>query len=296
MLMKKSDLIILSSEEQVELILWQFEEIGKLRKENEELKNKLLLPKKTSKNSSIPPSKEFKQEKTGKEKEKGKRHKEGGRELSSNPDKTYDFKGIKCLECNSEEINSKLLSSYDKIFLPEVKVETVRINIYECVCLKCKKEVKIDISDDLKSRELLSENLKGIIMYLHYENYVSYERIKKYFKDIYEIEISEGLIDSVIKSSSSILKEKADEIKKEIQNSTLVCSDETSARVKGKTWWQWVFQNSKYTYHVIEKTRGAIVKENIFGDKHPSIYVSDAFSAQLVGIKEWQVCLAMETY
>lgn len=290
--MNKSDLIILSSEEQVELILWQFEEIGKLRKENEELKSKLLLPKKTSKNSSIPPSKEFKQEKTGKEKEKGKRHKEGGRELSSNPDKTYDFKGIKCLECNSEEINSKLLSSYDKIFLPEVKVETVRINVYECVCLKCKKEVKIDIPEDLKSRELLSENLKGIIMYLHYENYVSYERIKKYFKDIYEIEISEGLIDSVIKSSSSILKEKADEIKKEIQNSTLVCSDETSARVKGKTWWQWVFQNSKYTYHVIEKTRGSIVKENIFGDNHPSIYVSDAFSAQLVGIKEWQVCLA----
>jgi len=72
----------------------------------------------------------------------------------------------------------------------------------------------------------------------------------------------------------------------------LVCSDETSARVKGKTWWQWVFQNSKYTYHVIEKTRGSIVKENIFGDNHPSIYVSDAFSAQLVGIKEWQVCLA----
>lgn len=205
--MKKSDLIILSNEEQVDLILWQFDEIERLKKKVLELE-RLKKVKKTSKNSSIPPSKEFKAEKKVTEKEKEKHHKDGGRELSSKPDKTYDFKGIKCLECNSEEINSKLLSSYDKIFLPEIKAETVRVNVYECVCLKCKKEVKIDVPEHLKSRELLSENLKAIIMYLHYENYVSYERIKKYFKDIYEIEISEGLIDSVIKSRLSIKMQK----------------------------------------------------------------------------------------
>ena len=78
-----------------------------------------------------------------------------------------------------------------------------------------------------------------MIMYLHYENHVSYSRIEKYFKDIYNIDISEGLIDSVIKSSSEVLLEKSNEIREKIKSSQIVCSDETSARVNGKTWWQY---------------------------------------------------------
>ena len=295
--MKKSELIILSSDEQVDLILWQFKEIERLKKEVETLQKKLSYPKKNSKNSSIPPSNGFKSNKkdsisTPVNTEKKSKHSDGGRELSSNPDKTFDFKSSKCLECDNSELESKLLTSYDKIFLPEVKIKTVRVNVYECICRNCNKVIKTEIPDILSSRELLSDNLKAMIMYLHYENYVSFARIEKYFKDIYGLSISQGLIDSVIKSSNPALLEKVKEIKKSIQESDLVCSDETSARVKGKTYWQWVFQNEEYSYHVIEKTRGAIVKEELFGNNHPAKYVSDAFSAQKVGIKEWQVCLS----
>lgn len=297
--MKKTDVIIMSNEEQVDLILWQFKEIERLKKEVESLEKKLSSPKKDSKNSSVPPSKSFKSNKkdnismpNNDVKDKIPKHSNGGRELSDNPDKTFDFQASKCLDCNNEVLISKLVASYDKIFLPEVKTKTVRVNVYECRCLNCNKVVETEIPDNLSSRELLSDNLKAMILYLHYENYVSFVRIEKYFKDIYNIEISQGLIDTVIKSSNPTLLEKVKEIKKSIQNSDLVCSDETSARVKGKTYWQWVFQNDDYSYHVIEKTRGAIVKEELFGDKHPAKYVSDAFSAQKVGIKEWQVCLA----
>ena len=48
--MKKSDLI-LSSDEKVDLILWQFQEIERLKKENDELENKLLSPPKNSRKS-----------------------------------------------------------------------------------------------------------------------------------------------------------------------------------------------------------------------------------------------------
>ena len=295
--MKKTELVILSSEEKVDLIIWQFEEIERLKKEVESLEKKLCLPQKDSKNSSVPPSKGFKSNKKDNisnplNNEKKSKHSDGGRELSPNPDKTFDFKASKCLDCNNEELIRKLVSSYDKIFLPEVKVKTVRVNVYECICKNCNKVVKAEIPSILSSRELLSENLKAMIMYLHYENYVSFARIEKYFKDIYGLSISQGLIDTVIKSSNPVLLEKVKEIKKSIQDSDLVCSDETSARVKGKTYWQWVFQNELYSYHVIEKTRGSIVKEELFGNNHPAKYVSDAFSAQKVGVKEWQVCLS----
>ena len=292
--MNKLDAIKMSIDEQVDLILWQFKEIERLKREIIDLTNKNNYTKKTSNNSSIPPSKGYKSNVSDKLKDIAKdlKHSNGGRELSKTPDDTFDFKASKCSECDNTELKTKLITSYDKIFLPEVKTKTVRVNVYECVCTKCNLIVKTEIPYNLSSRELLSDNLKAMIMYLHYENYVSFSRIEKYFKDIYDIEISQGLIDGVIKSSESVLLEKSNEIKLSIQNSDLVCSDETSARVKGKTYWQWVFQNRDFSYHVISNTRGAVVKNELFGDKHPSKYVSDAFSSQLVGIKEWQVCLA----
>ena len=276
------------------LIIEQWEEIKRLREEVNNLKKSQNKPKKTSKNSSVPPSKDFK---SNKETDSPKRifnHAKGGRELCLTPSDIKDFKELKCSDCNKDlsETKYNLVSSYDKVFLPEVKIETVRVNVYECVCKSCNKIIKSEIPEKFSNRELLSANLKAMIMYLHYENYISYERIVKYFKDIYGLEISEGLVSSVIKSSSLVLSEKSNEIKKEIQNSDLVCSDETSARVKGKTYWQWVFQNSTYCYHTISPTRGSIVKKNLFGDNHPAKYVSDAFSSQKVGIKKWQVCLS----
>lgn len=288
------DLSMLSESNKDRLIIEQWEEIKRLREEVNNLKKSQNKPKKTSKNSSIPPSKDFK---SSKETDLSKRmfnHSKGGRKLSLTPSEIRDFKALKCLECNNElsETKYNLVRSYDKVFLPEVKIETVRVNIYECVCDSCNKVIKSEIPEKYSNKELLSANLKAMIMYLHYENYVSYERIVKYFKDIYGLEISEGLVDSVIKSSISVLSKKAEEIKEGIRNSDLVCSDETSARVKGKTYWQWVFQNSNYCYHTISPTRGAKVKEELFGDKHPKKYVSDAFSSQKVGIKEWQVCLS----
>jgi transposase len=39
----------------------------------------------------------------------------------------------------------------------------------------------------------------------------------------------------------------------------VIASDETSARVKGKTWWQWTFGCATAVYHVIAPTRGKCV-------------------------------------
>ena len=290
--MRSEEIILMSKDETVELILWQFKEIEKLQLEISDLKSKLLSPKKNSINSSIPPSKDFKENKESDTKAKIRSHSNGGRELSDNPTDTFDFTVLECIDCKSDNISSKLLSSYDKLFLPEVKIETFRVNVYECVCLSCHKKLEVEIPSHLSNKELLSDSLKAMIMYLHYENHVSYSRIEKYFKDIYNLDISEGLIDSVIKSSAEVLLEKSNEIKEQIRSSNIVCSDETSARVKGKNWWQWVFQNDDYSYHVIEPTRGAVVKNNLFADNHPEIYVSDGYSSQKVGIKKWQICLA----
>ena len=41
--------------------------------------------------------------------------------------------------------------------------------------------------------------------------------------------------------------------------SPVVCSDETSARVSGTNWWEWVFIGSLAVLHVIRPSRGKAV-------------------------------------
>ena len=41
--------------------------------------------------------------------------------------------------------------------------------------------------------------------------------------------------------------------------SPVVCSDETSARVSGKNWWEWVFIGTLAVLHVIRPSRGKAV-------------------------------------
>lgn len=287
----RENLINLSEEEKIELILSQHKEIERLKKEIEELKIKNRV-KRTSINSSIPPSKDMKGNKDSIDYRRENSHKLGGRELSVRADKEIKILEVECKKCNNKDIENKLISSYDKIVYPKVRIETVRVNVYESKCKRCNEVLEVEIPVDLRGRDLLSDEIKSEILYLHYDNYLSYERIVKYFKDIYGIEISEGLIDNVIKSIKDIIKEKAEEIRDKISNSELICSDETSVRVKGKTNWQWVFLNDEYVYHIISETRGSIVKRGLFVDKHPNKYVSDGYSSQKLGVKNWQICLA----
>jgi len=78
-----------------------------------------------------------------------------------------------------------------------------------------------------------------------------------------------------------------------LRSCRLVGSDETSARVQGKTVWEWVFQNDQVCLHVIRASRGAAVIREVMGEHRPEIWVSDLFSAQKKHpAEDWQVCLA----
>lgn len=77
-----------------------------------------------------------------------------------------------------------------------------------------------------------------------------------------------------------------------IQSSRIICSDETSARVKGKNEWEWVFQNDEVALHVIRPSGRAQVVREIMGDHRPIYWISHLYSAQKGHAEKWQICLA----
>ena len=72
----------------------------------------------------------------------------------------------------------------------------------------------------------------------------------------------------------------------------MICSDETSVRVDGRTHWNWVFQNDDIVIHVIRASRGGAVVGEVLDGHRPAIWVSDLYGAQQGHAEGWQVCLA----
>jgi Transposase IS66 family len=77
-----------------------------------------------------------------------------------------------------------------------------------------------------------------------------------------------------------------------VRTSPVVGSDETSARVGGKTWWQWVLLSSTAIYHVIADTRAAGVVTDFLRGAQPEVWVADRYAGQLGHGAARQMCLA----
>ena len=82
-------------------------------------------------------------------------------------------------------------------------------------------------------------------------------------------------------------------IRETVMASDVVCSDETSARVTGRTWWEWVFcrHTGGVAHHSPKPWQGrgaGVVRCHSAGGS----VVSDMLGSQRGHGSEWQVCLA----
>jgi hypothetical protein len=72
----------------------------------------------------------------------------------------------------------------------------------------------------------------------------------------------------------------------------VIASDETSARGKGKTHWQWTFGCTTAVYHMITPTRGKCVPMDFLAGARPKVWLSDRLPAQCTHAEAHQFCLA----
>ena len=78
-----------------------------------------------------------------------------------------------------------------------------------------------------------------------------------------KLSISEGALASLFERVKPQLEPTIEAIVQRLRSSRLVGSDETNARVQGKTVWEWVFQNAQVCLHVIRPSRGADVMAEV---------------------------------
>jgi transposase len=136
-------------------------------------------------------------------------------------------------------------------------------------------------------------SIEALATYLRYTPALSDERLSALLAQVYGVPISAGALANLFQRVKTRLDDRVAEILTRLRRSRVICSDETGARVNGRTPWEWVFQNTEVCVHVIRPSRGQGVIHEVLGAHRPTIWVSDLYSAQKKHpAEDWQVCLA----
>jgi transposase len=131
-----------------------------------------------------------------------------------------------------------------------------------------------------------------MVVYLHYAHAIGMERLALLMNELFPLSISEGAISNIPARARQPLLDASATIEKVVLAGPVICSDETSVRVKGKNWWEWVFIGTLAVLHVIKPNRGKAVVTALFGAIQPEVWVSDMLGSQRGHGVLWQVCLA----
>jgi transposase len=292
------DLSQLSHDDKDALILALWAQVQALTARVAELEAKLGAPPKTPGNSSIPPS-QGKKANRDKTTRSGPRPGSlgrvgGGRVLAVDPNERVTARPTRCAHCQAVfgEADHVLHGRYDKVDLPSVTPVITRVERYAGHCRCCGGTTLAVLPEGLEAGTPFSINIVALAMYLRFVHAVSYQRLSRLMLDLYSLQISEGALDAAFRRVQPRFDADVASILARLRRARVICSDETSVRIDGRTCWNWVFQNSDVVIHVIRSSRGAGVVAEILDGHRPAIWVSDLYGAQQGHAEAWQVCLA----
>lgn len=264
-----------------------------------ELETRLGAPPKTPDNSSLPPSRGKKPNRPEKAKRHGPRpgslgRMGGGRALAATPDETVIAKPVRCAHCQASlgEADQVLHGRYDKIDLPQVTPVVTRVERYAGRCRCCGGTTLAPVPEGLEPGTPFSVGIVALAMYLRFVHAISYQRLSRLLSELFGLTISEGALDAAFRRGKPAFDADVASILARLRRARVVCSDETSVRIDGRTCWNWVFQNDEVVIHVIRRSRGAGVVAEVLDGHRPALWVSDLYSAQQGHAEEWQICLA----
>ena len=293
------DLSQLTHAEKDALIRALWAQVQALTARMAELEARLGAPSKTPDNSSLPPSKGKKPNLPEKDKRRGPRpgslgRMGGGRPLAATPDEIVSAKPVRCVHCQAAlgEADHVLHGRYDKIDLPQVAPVVTRVERYAGHCRCCGGTTLAPVPDGLEPGTPFSVGIVALAMYLRFVHAISYQRLSRLLGELFGLAISEGALDAAFRRGKLHFDAEVAAILVRLRRARVICSDETSVRIDGRTCWNWVFQNSEVVIHVVRNSRGAGVVAEVLDGHRPALWVSDLYCAQQGHAEGWQICLA----
>lgn len=284
--------------------------LKKRDKEVEELRKRLSKyeePPKNSGNSSTPPSKEkMKDEiiRRTKSLRKPSGKKPGGQpghdgatlEIVDSPDAIVDNTPDVCDKCGDslEDCDTVLDYVTQVISLPELKPLITQVNHYVKVCRTCGNRVKASGARRRSNAVVYDASVKGLVVYLSVVQFLPYNRIALFFKEVFGLEISQGSMVNWVNEAKKSAEPAIEKIKEYIMQTSVVGFDESGCYCNKRLDWAWIAQTVYFTLLFHGRSRKGEELEKRFGDSLERMTaVTDRHSAYFaLHFLNHQVCLA----
>src|ERR1700680_1456218 len=265
-----------------------------LRARIAELEGRAGKPPKTPTNSSLPPSSGQKANVADASAKKSRKGRAGvARKLCANPDVKRDIYAERgACGAKLRAADQVLARAYDHVELPPIKPVTTRINLHRADCRCCGNTMTAAPPADMPPGSPFGPGIVALVTYLHGCQMVGYARLAEMLEGLFGLKISEGAIANMLARAAEPFAACAQTIQETVRNSPVIASDETSARVQGKTHWQGTFGAAPAVAHLIAPTRGKIVPTAFLDGARPKVWLSDRLLAQCNHAAAHQFCLA----
>ena len=285
------------SREELQAIIYAL--MNKIRELEAEIIH-LKQPPSTSRNSSQPPSRDFKADQT----KKGRRRKKAGAKAGhekaervwvANPNKVIEVYVDHCENCHVNLLDRvpERIIRRQVTELPEIKPVVIETKQYEMCCPYCGQMQRGKLPDGLEAGRQFGPRLEATVICLHHEHHMGFKRVRQVCDEMFGLTLSAGGAVSILERAGKLAASEAETIGEQVRQSKVIGSDETSARVHGRNWWEWVFVGTNSEYHLILPSRGQDVIEKFMQDHRVEVWLCDCWKAQLnAPADQYQICLA----
>ena len=285
----------LSHDDLVALIVQLLAEMERLRAEVDRLKQ----PPTSSRNSSQPPSRDWKGNRPagkGRPKQGAKPgHVKAERPLVDKPNTVIEARVAVCTACGADvrEVPPARTIRRQVTELPEITPVVIETRQHEVVCPGCQTSQRGVLPDGLEASRQFGPRLEAVIAYFHHEHHMGFERTQTVLRDLFGTVLSEGGAVAILERAGAAAQPEAEAIGEQVRQSAVLGSDETSARVNGRNWWEWVFESPAGEYHLIVPSRGQDVIDTFMRERRAEVWRCDCWKPQLnAPANQHQLCLS----
>ncbi len=250
------------------------------------LKEQFNQPKKTSDNTSLPPSTQIKpqhDEYASGQKRGGKAGHVGKSRTLGEPDVVVKCEPEPCACCGADlnEAPRQRVGCQRVWEIPQPEPVLIELQRFErqCTCGHVQQDRYPDGYRD--PHQDFGPGLHALISYFNGTHHVAHDRLRQMMRDVFGLEISDGAIVNSLRRTGQQLENPTQTILEGIRASEVVGSDETGLRMNGKNGWMWVVQTPQLSYFAAVDTRAASVLEELLGEAVIPIWCCDLYAGQL---------------
>lgn len=256
-----------------EVIVGQQEEISRLK---EQLNT-------NSKNSSQPPSKDYKSKKQTKVK--------SGRTQGAQPGHKAYQRAVVPLEEVSKVIVCALPShcSCGEVLKVETKVErhqvyevpkpeyeVIEYQIQKGRCQSCRRRYQGALPEGV-SRKGFGVRAQAMVSLLSSKYRLSKRLVHDWFADVYQMPVSLGSVSNIEHTVSQSLQITHAAIKVQVQASPVIHLDETGHKERHQNGWAWIMSTQEATYLQLARSKGRKIAKALIGNFQGHVYVTDRY-------------------